>query len=181
MKQNYDFNEIPKEDKVPGSSQVSDLQTEVGIAPTSYLGFTATSLYDVETKDANFWDFGSFFRDDRGDVFALRYQYTGPQYDKSTMMDGPTSLNQIEGNIELVLTEQARFGYYARFDEIESEIQSNRLALRFSDSCKCWFFDLGYGSQLNPDREFVTVSFTLAGLGALNQKFGLGSANAGTP
>ena len=181
MRQSYDFNEIASKDKVPGTSELSSLYTELGLAPTSYLGLWVKSNYDTQTRDADSWDFGSSFRDDRGDVFALQYQYIGPQYDRNTMLDGPTSLNQIEGNIELVLTEQARFGYYARFDDIDHEIQANRFALRFSDSCKCWFLDVGYGSQINPDREFAMVSLTLAGLGAINQRFGLGSSNAGAP
>jgi LPS-assembly protein len=177
IRQNYDFNEVPEDDETPDSSQLSDLHTEIGMSPTSYLGFTLISNYDVQSGDASSWDFGTSFRDDRGDIFALHYQYIGPQYNVNTMSEGETSLNQIEGNIELVLTEQVRLAYYARYDEIDSEIQSSRVALRFSDTCKCWFFDVGYRDQLDPDQQFFTVALTLAGLGALNQSYGLASAN----
>ena len=92
------------------------------------------------------------------------------------------SLNQLEGNLELVLAEQLRFGYYGRYDEVKREFQVNKFALRFSDSCKCWTFDVGMMQQINPDRQWATVSLTLQGLGDVTQKFGLDAGGTtGTP
>lgn len=176
MRQSYDRYEALY-NKDPNRAALSDVYSEVGVSPTRYLTFIGRSNYDVVDTAPSSWDIGTQFTDDRGDALTLRYNYTTapPGQDKA-------SLNQLEGNLELVLAEQLRFGYYGRYDEVKREFQVNKFALRFSDSCKCWTFDVGMMQQINPDRQWATVSLTLQGLGDVTQKFGLDAGGTtGTP
>jgi lipopolysaccharide assembly outer membrane protein LptD (OstA) len=181
MRQSYDLAEA-QNDRDKSRESLSDLYTEIGVSPTRYFSVWGGNNFNTWRATATSWDMGASFRDDRGDVFALRYQYNGPQYDINTMSfaENP-NLDQVEGNIELVLSEQVRLGYYARFDSIKSDLQASRAALRFSDSCKCWAFDVGYGEQQNPDRQFFNVGLSLFGLGMIQQRFGINQQSGAAP
>lgn len=166
MKQSYDYIEDQANNDAD-RSPFSDVYGELSLFPTKSVGFRFDTNYNSEEHDPSSWGISTTVRDDRGDSLTARYSYIAEQ------------VSQIEGNAELVLTDRVKLGYYGRFDELESEFLVHRVALRFSDSCRCWFFDVGMSERLNPDRQVATVSLTLVGLGDITQKMGLGPDDSG--
>ncbi|MCI5066396.1 LPS assembly protein LptD [bacterium] len=157
--QNYDYIE-DQEDLDPERGPFSDVGAQLYLTPTQDFGFGAGTNYDVEGQDVSSWQLASHLYDDRGDSIRARYTYVDE------------NISQVEGNVELVLSSQFKLGYYARFDERESEFIEQQAALRFSSSCDCWHIDLGFTEEINPNRERVLFRFTLKGLGDLTQNFG---------
>jgi LPS-assembly protein len=157
--QSYDYVE-DKEDLDADRRAFSDLGAQLYLTPTQDFGFGAATNYGVEDQDVSSWSLSSHLYDDRGDSIRARYTYVDE------------NISQAEGNIEIVLGPQMKIGYYARFDEQESEFIEQQAALRFSSSCDCWHMDIGFSEQLNPDRERILFRFTLKGLGDVTQNFG---------
>ena len=169
VKQAYDYVEDHKNNE-PFVSSVSDVTSDLSLYPTKDFVLSLQNFYNAENHESSYWAVGSHFRDDRGDSIKLRYTFR----DSVDNPPSPTArVSQIEGNLELALSQQLRFAYYAFYDEATSDSIRERIALRLVSACNCWSFDLGYGENQNPDREFVFASFTFSGLGALSQKFGL--------
>lgn len=158
--QTFDYLE-EKRDTNPNRSALSDMALDVGFYPSNYFAFKFDSNIDVEDNDFSSWGVSTHLKDDRGDVLRARYSYI------------EDSISQIEGSLEVALTNSLKLGYYARFDDRDSEFIDNKLALRISSECNCWDLDLGYRKRLNPDEEDIIASFVLKGLGDLNQDFSL--------
>lgn len=165
--QSYDYVE-DKKDRDPDRSSLSDLGYELGLSPTSYFGLALNGNFDSEEQDFSSWGLGTSFRDDRGDVLRARYSYIDEQ------------ISQVDGNLEVVLTERYRLGFFGRFDDRESEFIESEVALRIQSACNCWYVDVGYVDTLNPDRQRGMVRFTLLGLGDIAQNFSLNDRNTGT-
>jgi LPS-assembly protein len=173
MKQVYDYQE-DKKDEDPARSPYSDVDSELTLYPSQDFALSVQNFYNAEDHDTSYWALASHLRDDRGDSLKARYTFK----DDDPKVSPPSAqVGQVEGNLELVLDEQLRFGYYAHYDMEQSEIIRERMALRVVSACNCWHFDLGYGKKENPDKEYVFLSFTLTGLGDISQKFGLTNTN----
>ncbi|MCB0328561.1 MAG: LPS-assembly protein LptD [Bdellovibrionales bacterium] len=162
--QSYDYVE-DKEDLDPNRSAFSDVGAQVYLNPTQDFGFGAGTNYNVQDSDVSSWSLASHFYDDRGDSIRARYSYV------------ENNISQVEGNLELILNSRLKLGYYARFDELESEFIEQQAALRLSSACNCWHVDLGFTDQINPDRQKMLFRFTLTGLGDLTQNFGFNNNN----
>lgn len=158
VRQNFDRIEA-RQDNDPNRSAWSDIAFDLGLYPTRDFGMYFTSNLDPETFAPSSWSLTSSLRDDRGDIFRGRY----------TFIDN--NLSQVEGNLEVVLNEQLRLGFYGRFDEVTSKFIESRTALRFQNSCKCWGVDIGVSETVNPNNQQVFVTFNFNGLGGLIQKF----------
>jgi LPS-assembly protein len=168
VRQGYDFVDPEKNNTVSGTTtsdtsdtQFTDVNTGLVMSPSYYfsLGFDS----NISTVDSQFTSTSLLvgFRDDRDDALRARY----------TFNDG--AVNQIEGNLEIKLTEQLKLGAYGRYDAREDKFQESQGLLRFSNACNCWAVDLGVGQRINPDRSQVLVNFTLGGVGTLRQGFGV--------
>jgi len=160
IKQSYDYIEDHK-NLDPNVDAFSDVFTGLTLSPSSYFSFGFGSDYDAEDGGFSDYDVRAGFRDDRDD--ALRTKYT--------FIDN--ALSDVEGNIELKLIDELRLGYYARFDELHSEIVESRAVIRLTNPCKCWHLDLGFSDTSNPDKQQVLITFTFGGLGDISQNFGL--------
>lgn len=147
------------------NNHIDDPFTDVNVgfvlSPSYYFSLGVDS--NISTYNADFSSssilFG--FRDDRDDAIRTRYTYN------------EASVNQIEANIEIKLTEQLKLGTYGRYDAYGDQLMESQGLLRFSNSCNCWAIDLGVGKRINPDRSQVMVNFTLGGVGTLRQGFGV--------
>ena len=154
--QTYDYKE-DTEDNDPDRLGFSDLNAMVGVYPTSYFGLMADTNYGLEQSDVSSWSLMTHLKDDRGDAVRARYTYVEEE------------VSQIEGHLELQLTDRYRLGYYSRYDELESEFIESAVALRILSACNCWHVDLGFSDRINPDREQVSLRFTFTGLGDITQ------------
>lgn len=161
LKQTYDQLEA-SENRDPERSPWSDLGAGLLFTPSQNFGFKFDTNYDIEDSLVNSWGIGSHFRDDRGDYIRARYTFIRD------------SVSQVEGNIELVLTEQLKAGWYSRYDDSEREFIENRAALRIISSCNCWYLDLGYRDRINPNKGEGFLTFTFKGLGDISQDISFG-------
>lgn len=168
VRQGYDFVDPSQNNTVSGTpttdssdSQFTDFNAGLVMSPSFYFSFGADS--NISATDGQFTSTSLLvgFRDDRDDALRARY----------TFNDG--SVNQIETNLEIKLTEQLKLGAYGRYDAREDQFQESQGLLRFYNSCKCWAIDLGVGQRINPDRSQVLVNFTLGGVGTMRQGFGI--------
>ncbi|MCB0353288.1 MAG: LPS-assembly protein LptD [Bdellovibrionales bacterium] len=159
--QSFDYVEDEK-DLDPDRRAFSDIYADLGVYPTNYFGVRASTNYAAEDQDVSSWALASHFLDDRGDRLRFRYEFIDQ------------SISQVEGNLEIVLMDRLRAGYYARFDEEENEFVEQRGALRLTSACDCWDIDFGVSDEINPDRQKFLLTFRLRGLGDITQDFGLG-------
>ncbi|MCO6432353.1 MAG: LPS-assembly protein LptD [Deltaproteobacteria bacterium] len=160
LKQAYNYVEEHKNFD-PNIGPFSDVTGELSLFPTSSFAFVFQENFDVENADFSSWSVGTHFIDDRGDSFKARYSYR------------ENSTSQIQGNLELAISEQLRLGYYAFFDDRESEFIENSVAARIISACNCWHLDVGYSDRINPDKQQVFLRFTFTGLGDITQDIGL--------
>jgi len=158
--QSYDIAE-DRNDNDLERDPLSDLSMDLGIYPTPDFGLRFINTYNVEETNFSSWGVQSHFQDDRGDALRVRYSYVEDR------------VSQVEGNLEIVLTDRVKFGYYARFDDRDHEFVEQRGAFRFSSQCDCWHIDVGMSDQINPDKKKFLVNFSLEGLGDIVQDFGV--------
>ncbi len=168
IKQAYDYIE-DKENRNPDRNAFSDLSAELFIFPSSYTAFGFDTNYNAADGEVDSFAFSTHFFDDRGD--ALRGRWTFVQDSTS----GQNQVSQFEGNAEIKLVDRLKFGWYGRYDEIDSEMLESQMALRLVSSCNCWHADLGYGETLNPDKKDIFIRFTFLGLGDISQSLRLGN------
>lgn len=160
LKQAYDYVEAQK-DLDPSRDGFTDWNAGIVLSPSYYFSAAFDSNISTENSDFSSYNISLGVRDDWDDALRARYNF----------VDG--SVSQVEGNLEIALTEQLRAGAYGRYDAEEDEFIESQGLLRFMNSCKCWSVDLGVGQRLNPDRKQVLVSFTFGGLGAISQGIGV--------
>ncbi|MCB0339582.1 MAG: LPS assembly protein LptD, partial [Bdellovibrionales bacterium] len=154
LKQSYDYLE-DHNDLDPKRSAFSDVGLDLGLYPNRDFGFHFDANYDAENRDFSSWGIDNTIRDDRGDAIRGRFTFIDNQ------------VSQLDGNVEIVLSDRLKVGYYGKFDDLESEFVESKVALRIMSACNCWSIDLGYHDRLNPDKQQYTLSFTLAGLGEI--------------
>lgn len=135
----------------------SDVGTDLSFYPNSYFGIGFGSNYDYEEGDFSSWGLGLKLEDDRGDHLRTRVSYI------------ENSVSQVDGNVEIALTDRLKLGFYGRYDDLESEFVENRVALRIISSCDCWKLDIGYRDRVNPDDRDYTLLLTLRGLGDIGE------------
>ncbi len=160
--------DIAVDDPEAAASPWSDLGNTFGLYPSNYLALMFDSNFNTEEQDFSSWGTRTHFYDDRGDSLRLRYSYLEEETSES---EGNTS--QLEGNIEILINERLRLGYYARYNESKNDFIDNQFALRISSECNCWDLDLGFRERINPNSKDFIATITLKGLGALNQGFSL--------
>jgi len=149
------------------------VNARLGLFPSSYYGLLFDTNFEAETGSMSSWGVQNHLKDDRGDALRVRYSFVEAQTDTD-------ELSQLEGQIEVKMTDRIKLGYYARYDESEREFLDSSVGLRLLSACNCWHLDLGYTEKLNPDREQVTLRFTFAGLGDITQDIGMGGGSSST-
>ncbi len=154
--QSFDVVEDRK-DPDPERDALSDIGWEYGYQPSTYFGINMDGNYSTEDQDFSSWNLGNTFRDDRDDLLRLRYSYINE------------TESQVDANVEITLTERLRLGLYARYDDKDQELIESQIALRIMSACRCWYFDVGYSDQTNPDDQEVLLRFTFKGLGEIAQ------------
>ena len=155
IQQGYDYKVDIDQD--PNTNPQSDISTALTLNPNGNFSQTFQSEVNPYNPDFTSWSSATALSDDRGDIINLKYSFFENQ------------ISQFQPSLELRLTDRLQLGYYARYDRIEREFIDNMGALRFSSSCNCWFFDIGFRDRINPDKQEVTVRFTFTGLGDLTQ------------
>jgi LPS-assembly protein len=148
LRQSYD-----SEMDGPDERELSDVGADLSFFPSSYFGIGFNSNFDHEDKDFSSWGMGLKLEDQRGDHLRARFSYID------------NSVSQVDGNLEVALTERLKLGFYGRYDDLAGDFVESRAALRIISSCDCWKLDLGYRDRINPDDQAYTVLLTLRGLG----------------
>jgi LPS-assembly protein len=169
LRQGYDYKE-DVEDNDPDREGFTDVNARVGLFPSSYFGFIFDTNYGVENGDLSSWAVQNHLRGDRGDALRFRYSFVDDR-------EGTDELSQLDGQLELKVSDRLKLGYYARYDEAEREFIDSSVGVRILSSCNCWHLDVGYTERLNPEKEQVFMRFTFAGLGDITQDIGMGSGN----
>ena len=137
----------------PEQAAWSDLGASLMFLPNSQLRFGGGANLDPETYDFSSYDLKTQLIGVRGDEIRGVYSFIDD------------SIQQLEAGLQVVLTERVKLGYYARYDQLNSEFIDNRVGLRFSSSCHCWNFDIDVRDQSNPDETKLSFTLTLLGLG----------------
>jgi len=163
LSQSYDFVDPDTQDIGGATSveqrQLSDVSADFIVYPNDYVYVRTRTDYDAEDSEFSSYLLESQLEDKRGDRVRGRVR------------DVEGQVRQLEGNLELKLTDSVKLGYYARFDDLKGEFLEQKVGLRFISKCNCWIFDVDFSDQLNPDETKVTFNITLVGLGELNQRF----------
>jgi len=166
--QGYDFVEA-QQDLDPLRNEFSDVYVDLGITPNSLFGLNTTTNYNVKDGSVSSWTTGLSLRDDRGDAIGLRYSLVSPKILTNNIVSDGVDISNIDTQLELVLTERMKLGYYARYDQTAAAFIDQIIGLRLANGCKCWSIDLGYSDRTNPDRQQVLMRVNLNGLGRLQQ------------
>ncbi len=155
-----------KQNQNPDRNAFTDMTGILAVEPTDSLSMDFSSTYDREHQKFTSWEATGNLKSDRGDSIMARYSFV----DKSANPYGnTTNLSQLQAGVEAVLGERYRFGYFTRFDSPSGTFIDNMAAIRISSACNCWYLDLGYSQETNPNREKYLVSFTFGGLGGITQ------------
>jgi lipopolysaccharide assembly outer membrane protein LptD (OstA) len=154
----------------------SDFDTDLTMYPTQQFGLQLAHGYNSYESRTTQWSVGVSAFDDRDDTVRLRYLMRDPSNvsdDPLTkdIVEGSASVDQIEGNLELRVSNNVKFGYYGRFDarQLQNQFLEQQAAIRFTNACDCWAFDIGYRQRANPNRDTFLVRFTFSGLGSISQ------------
>lgn len=166
--QGYDFVEAQK-NQDPLRDPFSDVYVDLGLTPNSTFALNTTTNYNAKDGSVSSWTTGLSFRDDRGDAFGVSYSLVSPKTLLNNVVTNGVDISNITSQLEFVLTERIKFGYYARYDVTASSFIDQIMGLRFANGCKCWSIDLGYSDRTNPDRQQVLMRINLSGLGRLQQ------------
>jgi lipopolysaccharide assembly outer membrane protein LptD (OstA) len=158
LAQTYDFNPQSGDE----SDRLSDLGGDITFTPNRNFGVAFETNFDVKDTELSSWGLRTQLDTDRGDSLRATYSYID------------NSVSQLEGNLEVVLQDRLRAGYYTRYDDQDSEIVETGVGLRLLGDCDCWHMDLGFQKRSNPDKNLVLVSVTLRGLGDIVQQFSVG-------
>jgi LPS-assembly protein len=81
-----------------------------------------------------------------------------------------TTLQEVDDNIVLRVTDWAGLLYSGRFDVITSRFLGNYFGARLISTCDCWALDLALVNNTNPQELQFRVQLTLAGLGSSKQE-----------
>lgn len=166
--QGYDFVEASKnQDHL--RDPFSDVYVDLGFTPNSIFALNTTTNYNARDGSVSSWTTGMSFSDDRGDIVGIQYSLVNPKTLVNNVVTNGLAISNITGQLELVLTDRVKLGYYARYDETASSFIDQIIGLRFANGCKCWSVDLGYSDRTNPDRQQVLMRINLSGLGRLQQ------------
>lgn len=141
-----------------GNDEFSDVAADLILYPNDYLYFRTRADYSTNTADFSNYTVESGLEDKRGDRLRGRFRFVSEQ------------ITQFESNLEVVVTDWVKLGFYGRYDMKENEFIDNRMGFRYISDCKCWMADLTYSDQINPDRNDVFLTFTLNGLGQIGQR-----------
>jgi LPS-assembly protein len=166
--QSYDIIEA-RDDIDPLRDEFSDVYIDFGLTPNSLFAFNTTANYDMNNGEISSWTSGLSLRDDRGDAVGLRYSLVSPKILVDNIVTDGVDISNIDGQVELVLTDRVKFGYYARYDQTAAKFIDQIFGIRMANGCKCWSVDLGFSDRTNPDRQQLLMRFNLNGLGRLQQ------------
>jgi len=163
LSQSYEFNDPDEEDTVNSSDveqrQLSDVGADLILYPNDYAYVRTKADFDSEDQEFSAYLIETQLEDKRGDRVRARFR------------DVQDQVRQLEGNLELKITDSFRLGYYARYDDLDGEFLETKVGMRYISQCNCWMFDLNFADRINPDETKVTFNITLIGLGELNQHF----------
>jgi LPS-assembly protein len=165
LKQSFDILEH-REDMDPDREPLSDLGMEFVLIPNEYVRLRTTSNYDVESQAFRSYGVETQAFDKRGDQIRTRLSFIDD------------NVRQLEGNLELVITDNLKLGYYTRYDDLNGEFLDNRVAVRVLSSCDCWMFDTIFENSANPDQSKVSFRLTLKGLGEIGNTLFRSNANS---
>lgn len=149
-----------RDDLDPNLDEFSDLAAKLVLLPNDFFGVSLSSNYNFDDQDFSSYALEGQFRSKRGDRLLSRLRFIDSQ------------VRQLETNLEIKVTDNTRFGYYSRYDDLNSQFLEQRAGLRFSSDCDCWNFDISVSDRVNPDQTQFEITVTLLGLGELGNTFG---------
>ena len=156
LSQSYDFTNDEEETFV---NSASDIAADLVLYPNDYVYLRGRT--DFSAESASFSDYLTEVQvqDKRGDRIRTRLRFVEDQ------------IRQLEGNLELKVTDNFKMGYYTRYDDLIGQFIEQKVGMRYISQCKCWTLDVNFTDQINPDETKVLFNVTLLGLGELNQRF----------
>ncbi|MBN8549143.1 MAG: LPS-assembly protein LptD [Deltaproteobacteria bacterium] len=176
-KQNYDFEQTDDSDPDDNLEPrpLSDVNSDVTFFPSNNFALRFENNYSTYNQNFSSWASSLIFNDDRGDSIRARYSFVENNPDQGD----DSGVSQLETNAELKVSQQLRLGYYGRYDNQAKQFIESRGGVRLYSTCNCWHFDFAVGNRVNPDTQYVNVSFTFSGLGSVGQKIGYGGDGPG--
>jgi LPS-assembly protein len=157
LKQSFDVIEQQKD--LSDRSPFSDLNAGILLLPNHHVRLLASTDYNLDDIEFSAYNIETQLIDKRGDELRARLRFIGD------------SVRQLETGVQFLVTEQVKFGYYSRYDDITSEFIENRMGLRFISACNCWMLDMDISDKINPNQTSFTFNFTLIGLGEFGNTF----------
>lgn len=156
--QSYDILEADK-DRDAEREPLSDVSGDLILYPNDYFAIRQKINFDQYDQSFSSYSTEVQLEDKRGDRLRTRLNFISD------------AQRQLESHLELKITENLKFGYYTRYDDLESEIIESKVGLRYLSKCKCYIFDVNFSDRINPDETKVTFNVTFNGLGELNQRY----------
>lgn len=167
--QSYDLVEA-SDDVDPIREALSDVNFVLTLSPNAMFNWTVNANFSPDRTELTSWNTGLFLQDDRGDSLSANYSLVSPQVLNAdgNVVDG-TDISNIDGQLELAITDRLKLGYFARYDGTAGEFIDQILGLRIANECNCWTVDVGFSDRTNPDRQQFLLKFNLSGLGRVQQ------------
>ena len=154
LEQSFDILEERK-DRDPTIDSLSDLGFSMNLFPNSHVKLFAKTNFDVEEGIFASYDIRTQLNNKREDELRLRISSVRSR------------VRQLEGSLQINISDLFKVGFYSRYDDINSEFIENKFGLRFLSECRCWIFDLDFRDKLNPDKTEVGFTISLVGVGEL--------------
>ncbi len=156
--QSYDIDE-ELNNRSPDEEPFSDLNIDLVLNPNGHVKLRGTTNIDVYDADFSSYSVQTQLVDRRGDELRAQLRFIDD------------SVRQIEAGFQLVATENIKFGYYGRYDDLNKEFLENKFGMRLSSKCNCWVFDIEVLDRVNPNNTTLAFTFTLIGIGELGSEF----------
>jgi len=156
--QSYDIDE-ELNNRSPEEEPFSDLNIDLVLNPNGHVKLRGTTNIDVYDADFSSYAVQTQLVDRRGDELRAQLRFIDD------------SVRQIEAGFQLVATENIKFGYYGRYDDLNSEFLENKFGMRLSSKCNCWVLDVEVLDRINPNNTTLAFTFTLIGIGEIGSEF----------
>ncbi len=157
----------------------SDVDFAGDVYPSRALSMRFHTSYDAGNNVISAARIGLFVQDPRylpsaGEAQHLETRTSaGISYQlitQNTSTGTQTTVQEVDDNIVLRLTDWAGFLYSGRYDVVTSSFLGNYFGVRLISTCDCWALDLAVVNNTNPQETQVRAQLTLAGLGASKQE-----------
>ncbi len=149
----------------------TDIDIAARINPSRYFTADMASTYDPSATTFTSMQV-SLFAEDPRDLRTPDHQLleTRSSARISYRVLSQNTLQEVDDNLVLRLTNWAGFRWNSRYDIVQNRFLENYFGLRLLSTCDCWALDVAVVDRTNPQEVEVRTQVTLVGLGSNRPK-----------